>query len=759
MTDQIGRADYVLGADYTAVVAGTKTAEEHILKTGKTTEDVFAGRTTAAVNAAGAATTRLGGQFDALKGKAAGFASIGDSIKRSWSGGEVGKGLVQGFGLAGGLGAAQLVGNAVRDLAAGIGDSIKAAGDLNETLSKSQVVFGAAAGEVKKFGEGAALAMGLSENAAIGAAATFGNLFKSLGTAPDKIAPMSTAIVSLAADLASFNNISIDEALLKLESGVTGQAEPLRALGIAISDASVGAEAAALGFKAVNGVFTEGEKVQARYSLIFKQTGTAQGDFARTSDSMANQERKLNAEFANTSAALGEKLIPLTESLQRAMIGLFETLAEHTPQTSAISTAIANTISDDSLAALNIKKAALRKGIDDLHGMLFGLGFGSGEAAKLEADLAKVDDAIGSFAERSLDASSKIKINFAAGLRSMGPTAAEAAHAGADAAQAGINGSLARAKAMMGQSMGDAALKTAAHRAGLLAAGALGQGITDARQAPVDAFAKLVEDLKHPLSKSAEVARLLGQLTSSEMAKGLKSGDPAIRDQAIYTKGLILDQLDRISATAGPLSKAAAAAVAKGLKSHDPDIKAAALAIHNHVATPLAGLATDAYGWGEKATIAYANGLRSKIAVAAVQHGAYVSAAAAAVIFKAGSPPGPESPLHKIDVWGENTAHAFAAGIMKGGSSVSAAVKSVLDVPANAIAGASLKFAPTFGTAAAMVPTGVVGGAMAAGSGVAPTVVSGATTHVHLTINNPEPRAAEDDVGWTMRRLSALGMF
>lgn len=296
------------------------------------------------------------------------------------------------------------------------------------------------------------------------------------------------------------------------------------------------------------------------------------------------------------------------------------------------------------------------------------------------------------------------------------------------------------------------------YRAGLDAAGALAQGITDARQKPVDAFTTMVDMLKHSLSRPAEVARLLGELTSKELAKGLKSGDPAIRAQALYTKGLILDQLDSLKATTGPLSKDAAAAVAKGLKSKDPDIKAAALAIKNHTKEPLAGLPASAFVWGQNTADAFGQGLSSVQAIQAIQRAAKLSVSAAAKILQAGSPPGPESPLHLIDVWGARTMEAYADGLVKGGRGIGGAVKDLLAVPANAIAGASLKFAPTFGTAAAMLPAGVTAAGLSRGADVTGPV-AGAVTHVNLTIHNPQPRAAEDDVGWTMRRLSALGMF
>lgn len=199
-------------------------------------------------------------------------------------------------------------------------------------------------------------------------------------------------------------------------------------------------------------------------------------------------------------------------------------------------------------------------------------------------------------------------------------------------AAANMSGDLARAYAMMGASKNGAALAAAAHRAGLLAEDAFAQGITDRRQAPLDAFAKLVEDLKHPLSAAKETARLIGELTSQSMADGLKSRDQVIHDQALYTKGLIIQELEKIAPQGGKLSKDAAAAVAKGLKSKDPDIRAASQAIYDRVHGIIQPLATDAYTWGLDIAKGFARGLSSDAAVKAVKAGAYVPAAAAAAI-------------------------------------------------------------------------------------------------------------------------------
>ncbi|MES2208911.1 MAG: hypothetical protein V4515_01835 [Chloroflexota bacterium] len=205
-----------------------------------------------------------------------------------------------------------------------IGDSISAASDLNETINKSKVIFGTSARTVSDFGDTASKALGQSKQEAVGAAATFGNLFNTIGVGKSQAAEMSISLVKLASDLASFNNIDPTEALDKLQSGLVGEAKPLRELGILLNEAQVSAKALALGFKPVNGQFTEGQKVQARYQLILEQSTAAQGDFARTAGELANAQRIANAELANTEALIGEKLLPAQLAATKGFLGLLE---------------------------------------------------------------------------------------------------------------------------------------------------------------------------------------------------------------------------------------------------------------------------------------------------------------------------------------------------------------------------------------------------------------------------------------------------
>lgn len=210
-----------------------------------------------------------------------------------------------------------LKGAAVLGLAAGgialakfAASAVQAASDQNESLNKTAEIFGNASDEVVAFSETSAESLGISKTAALDAAAGFGNMLETAGLAESAAGDMSQSLVTLAADLASFNNIDPAEALDKLKSGLAGEAEPLRTLGILLSETRVKQEAYASGLATVGAELTEAQKVQARYNLIFKDSDKAQGDFARTSTGLANTSRILKAEFADLSAELGKDLLP-----------------------------------------------------------------------------------------------------------------------------------------------------------------------------------------------------------------------------------------------------------------------------------------------------------------------------------------------------------------------------------------------------------------------------------------------------------------
>lgn len=270
-------------------------------------------------------------------------------------------------------------------------DAISQASDLNESASKVNVVFGEGAGAVRAFAKTAAKGLGQTQQQALEAAGTFGNLFVSMKLAPAAAAQMSTTLVKLAGDLASFNNVDPGEALDALRSSLAGETEPMRRFGVNITAAAVQAKALSSGLvkssaninkvkaaqlalsiatakalkvskdqkatdldrqKAAAGVtkaeqalakemkgkvpdLTAAQKAQATYALVMEQTATAQGDFARTSGGLANQQRILSAQFNDLKSKIGSGLLPvavtvttfLTTKLGPALSGLGDTFA------------------------------------------------------------------------------------------------------------------------------------------------------------------------------------------------------------------------------------------------------------------------------------------------------------------------------------------------------------------------------------------------------------------------------------------------
>lgn len=195
-------------------------------------------------------------------------------------------------------------------------DVILASSNMAESLSKVQVVFGENSSAVQKWASTSATAMGLSSQAALEAAGTYGNLFQAFGLGQPQAQKMSTSLVQLASDMASFNNTSIDEAITALRSGLSGETEPLKRFGVALNEVRLKEQAMSLGLiKSTKEALTPAAKAQAAYALIMHDTALAQGDYARTSDGTANTMRTLAAQFQNAKVALGDALMPAFRAL------------------------------------------------------------------------------------------------------------------------------------------------------------------------------------------------------------------------------------------------------------------------------------------------------------------------------------------------------------------------------------------------------------------------------------------------------------
>lgn len=200
----------------------------------------------------------------------------------------------------------------VKDFVSG---AINAASDLNETVSKSATIFGDQGAEIQKWAEGAAESMGLSTQAALSAAAGFGNFFKQVGVAAPQAAQMSEGLVKLAADFASFNNIDSSDALDALQAGLVGEYDAMQKLVPTINAAAVEQRALADTHKSTAAQLTAAEKATAFYALTVEGAGDATDDFSRTADGLANSQRIANAEWENAQAKIGQAFLPAMTSV------------------------------------------------------------------------------------------------------------------------------------------------------------------------------------------------------------------------------------------------------------------------------------------------------------------------------------------------------------------------------------------------------------------------------------------------------------
>ena len=189
--------------------------------------------------------------------------------------------------------------------------SIKMASDMDESVNKVDVVFGEAAKTVHEFSNTTLTAYGIAKSTALDMAALFGDMATSMGFSQAEAAKMSTELVALAGNLASFKNVSLDQVETALKSIYTGETESLKNFGIVMTETNLQAYALSQGIETTTSAMSQSEKVALRLQYVLDNTKNAQGDFARTSDSTANQLRILSESLKELAAIAGEELIPM----------------------------------------------------------------------------------------------------------------------------------------------------------------------------------------------------------------------------------------------------------------------------------------------------------------------------------------------------------------------------------------------------------------------------------------------------------------
>lgn len=184
------------------------------------------------------------------------------------------------------------------------------ASDAQEAASKFDAVFGSLGGPVEENLNQFAAATGRSRFELKSFAADIGDLLQPLGFGGEALQTMSADLVKLAVDLSSFSNMSVDEALDRLNGTLIGSHENALAFGVVINENTLKAELAANGWDKLTGAALENAKVQARYNLLLEGTTAAQGDAIRTADGFANQGRALQSALVDLGTELGQELLP-----------------------------------------------------------------------------------------------------------------------------------------------------------------------------------------------------------------------------------------------------------------------------------------------------------------------------------------------------------------------------------------------------------------------------------------------------------------
>ena len=208
-------------------------------------------------------------------------------------------------------------------LAAGAA-SIKMASDFNESLNKVDVSFKSASTSVTDFAKTSLKTYGIASGTALDMASNFGDMATSMGLGVGEAAKLSTSLVGLAGDMASFKNIRIDVAQTALNGIFTGETESLKRLGIVMTEANVKAYAFAQGITKQYDTMSQAEKVMLRYQYVMSVTKNAQGDFARTNENAANQMRMFGEGMKQLSAEIGQVMLPAVTSIVRAANGMIE---------------------------------------------------------------------------------------------------------------------------------------------------------------------------------------------------------------------------------------------------------------------------------------------------------------------------------------------------------------------------------------------------------------------------------------------------
>lgn len=218
------------------------------------------------------------------------------------------------------------------------------ASDLAEVQNVVDVTFGSATEAINSWSKECLAAYGMNEVSAKRYAGTIGAMLKSSGLAGDAIVDMSKDMVGLAGDMASFYNLDLETAFEKIRSGISGETEPLKQLGINMSVANLEAYALSQGITTAYNEMSQAEQVMLRYNYLMSTTADVQGDFARTQDSYANQTRLLSESWLEFTGVMAEQLLPVLTTIVSWLNNIVAFLTENADMVSAVLVGLATTV-------------------------------------------------------------------------------------------------------------------------------------------------------------------------------------------------------------------------------------------------------------------------------------------------------------------------------------------------------------------------------------------------------------------------------
>lgn len=208
-----------------------------------------------------------------------------------------------------------------------IKNAVDYASDLVEVQNVVDVTFGSMANDINKWSQTTSNAFGISELTAKQYSSTLGAMMKSGGLAGETMRDMSINMTQLAADMASFYNLDTDVAFDKIRSGLSGETEPLKAIGIDMSVAGLEAYRMAQGIDVAYSSMDNASKMALRYQYLMSQTADAQTDFSRTQNSFANQTRLLGQSWESFTGQLASNFLPILTEVVYILNGTIQLLS------------------------------------------------------------------------------------------------------------------------------------------------------------------------------------------------------------------------------------------------------------------------------------------------------------------------------------------------------------------------------------------------------------------------------------------------